>query len=309
MSNPVNKPRAVVNKPRPPVLQTLVSKPQPVVNKPQPFDFPVEALLGDGVAAIRLGDALAERLGAAILSGALKVGDALPAEGRIATAFGVSKPVAREAVRKLAAMGVVHVQHGKVARVRVPDAEPLGRYFRFVACGSKEGLAEAVEMRRILEPPIARLAATRASAADIERLHSILARLKAALRDVEPWIKADLDFHQTLADACGNRVLRLQLAGLRPVLQEVLELFNVRERSLEEWRQTYERHARVVAAIEKHDPDAAFSAMVHHFEAAEIAIHDVFPQAAGNAAQPAAAKPQKQKSKKKFRDKLKGGKS
>src|SRR4051812_343488 len=93
------------------------------MNKPQPFGFPVEALLGEGVASVRLGDALAERLGAAILNGDLKPGDALPAEGRIATAFGVSKPVAREAVRKLAAMGVVHVKHGKVARIRHPDAE------------------------------------------------------------------------------------------------------------------------------------------------------------------------------------------
>lgn len=261
-------------------------------------DFPVEALLGEGVSSTRLGDAVAERLGAAILSGALKPGDALPAEGRIASAFGVSKPVAREAVRQLAAMGVVQVQHGKVARVRHPDAEPLGRYFRFVACGSKEGLAEAVEMRRILEPPIARLAATRATDTDIARLHDILKRLKASLRNVEAWIKADLDFHETLADACGNRVLRLQMAGLRPVLQEVLELFNARERSLDDWRQTYERHARVVAAIEKHDPAAAFEAMAHHFEAAEIAIHDVFPHAAGKSARPAAGQRQKQKSQK-----------
>lgn len=268
------------------------------MNKPQPLDFPVEALLGEGVSPVRLGDALAERLGAAILSGMLKPGDPLPAEGRIATAFGVSKPVAREAVRKLAAMGVVHVQHGKVARIRHPDAEPLGLYFRFV-CGSKQGLAEAVEMRRILEPPIARLAAIHASDADIERLHGILARLKASLRDVEPWIEADLDFHQTLADACGNRLLRLQLAGLRPVLQEVLALFNARERSLDEWRQTYERHARVVAAIEARDADAAFSAMAHHFEAADVAIQEIFPRDVGNAERSAAINQKNRKSKSK----------
>ena len=62
--------------------------------------------------------------------------------------------------------------------------------------------------------------------------HIHLQWLGASLRKVEPWIKADLDFHETLADACGNRLLRLQMAGLRPVLQEILELFNARERSL-----------------------------------------------------------------------------
>jgi GntR family transcriptional repressor for pyruvate dehydrogenase complex len=252
-------------------------------------DFPVEALLGDGIAAsTRLADAVAERIGAAILGGTLKPGDPLPAEGRIASAFGVSKPVAREAVRQLAAMGVVQVQHGKVARVQRPDAAPLGRYFRFVACGSPEGLAEAVEMRRILEPPIARLAAARAGPADIERLQAILARLKAALRNVEAWIEADLDFHQGLAEACGNRLLRLQLAGMRPVLREILELFNARERPLSAWQQTYARHARIVAAVEAHDADAAYAAMDHHFEAADAAIKEIFPHAARSA--PAARK-------------------
>lgn len=248
-------------------------------------DFRMEALLGEGIASTRLSDAVAERIGAAILGGTLKPGDPLPAEGRLASAFGVSKPVAREAVRQLAAMGVIQVQHGKVARVQRPDAAPLGRYFRFVACGSREGLAEAVEMRRILEPPIARLAAQRAGADDIARLHAILARLKASLRQVEAWIRADLDFHQTLADACGNRLLRLQLAGLRPVLQEILELFNARPRPLHSWQQTYERHARIVAAVEAHDGDAAFAAMVHHFEAADAAIREIFPHAA-QAAEP-----------------------
>jgi GntR family transcriptional regulator, transcriptional repressor for pyruvate dehydrogenase complex len=227
---------------------------------------------------MRLGQVVIERLSEAILDGRLKPGDPLPSEGQIAAACGISKQIAREAIRDLAAMGVIQIQQGKVARVRSLDAEPLGRFFRFAVRASKEGLAEAVEMRRLLEPPIARLAALRRTADDVTRLDAILQRMQVALLDVPAWIEADLDFHETIAEMSGNRLLRLQMRGLRPILQDVMQLFNARrKRSKAEWRETLERHARVVAAIKSGDGDAAFRAMEHHFEAAQDAIRELFP--------------------------------
>jgi GntR family transcriptional repressor for pyruvate dehydrogenase complex len=234
---------------------------------------------------MRLGQVVIERLSEAILDGRLKPGDPLPSEGQIAAACGISKQIAREAIRDLAAMGVIQIQQGKVARVRSLDAEPLGRFFRFAVRASKEGLGEAVEMRRLLEPPIARLAALRRTADDVARLDAILQRMQASLLDVPAWIETDLDFHETIAEMSGNRLLRLQMRGLRPILQDVMQLFNARrKRSKAEWRETLERHARVVAAIRSGDGDAAFRAMEHHFEAAHDAIRELFPlqQASGD---------------------------
>jgi len=227
---------------------------------------------------MRLGQVVIERLSEAILDGRLKPGDPLPSEGQIAAACGISKQIAREAIRDLAAMGVIQIQQGKVARVRSLDAEPLGRFFRFAVRASKEGLGEAVEMRRLLEPPIARLAALRRTADDLARLDAILQRMQASLLDAPAWIEADLDFHEAIAEMSGNRLLRLQMRGLRPILQDVMQLFNARrKRSKAEWRETLERHARVVTAIKSGDGDAAFRAMEHHFEAAQDAIRDLFP--------------------------------
>lgn len=90
----------------------------------------------------RLGDAVIERLTAAILEGHLKPGDALPSESQIALTFGVSKPIAREALRELAAMGVVQVQQGKVSRVRAIDSGPLSRFYRFAVARTETGLQE-----------------------------------------------------------------------------------------------------------------------------------------------------------------------
>lgn len=231
---------------------------------------------GGEVAPVRLGDAVIQRITAAIQDGRLKPGDALPSETRLAANFGVSKPIAREAIRQLAAMGVVHIQQGKPTRVRALDAAPLDRFYRFAVRGRPAGLTEAVELRRILEPPIAAHSAARRSEQDVEKLDLILARMEASLCDVPRWIESDLDFHEAVAAASGNRLLDFQIRGLRPVIREVMEIFNSREaRSAADWRATYQRHALVVAAIKAGDPAAAQAAMSKHFEAAEAAIAEL----------------------------------
>lgn len=237
------------------------------------------------VVPMRLGDALIQRITQAIHDGRLKPGDALPSEARLAASFGVSRPIAREAIRQLAAMGVVHIQQGKPTRVRALDAAPLDRFFRFAVRGSKTGLTEAVELRRILEPPIARYSAARRSQADLDKLAAILVRLEAALTDVPRWIEADLDFHEAIAASAGNTLLDLQIRALRPLNREIMELFNSRsERTEADWRKTYERHVEVVEAIRAGDPDAAERAMRKHFEAAEAAIAELarLREGAGN---------------------------
>ncbi len=247
-----------------------------------------DVLAGVDLAPSRLGDAVTERFTRAILEGRLKPGDPLPSEGRIAAAFGVSKQVAREAIRELAAMGVVHIQQGKATRVRRPNADPLGRFFRFAAGGTAAGLAEAVELRRTLEPPIARFAALRRTGEELAGLERHYARLEAALADVPAWIEADLDFHEELAVMSGNRFLRLQMQGLRPVIRQVMELFNSRQpRSRTDWRATLRRHERVVAAVAAADGEAAHAAMIGHFEAAEAAIAELFPRGEAEAGTPA----------------------
>lgn len=231
---------------------------------------------GGDVVPMRLGDAVIQRITQAIHEGRLKPGDSLPSEQRIAASFGVSKPIAREAIRQLAAMGVVHIQQGKPTRVQALDAAPLDRFYRFAVRGRANGLTEAVELRRILEPPIAAHSAERRSAGDIEKLDLILARMEDALGNVPLWIEADLDFHEAVAASSGNRLLDFQIRGLRPVIREVMEIFNSREaRGPKDWQQTFARHVRVVAAIKAGDPIAASAAMNKHFEAAEAAIAEL----------------------------------
>ena len=64
--------------------------------------------------------------------------------------------------------------------------------------------------------------------------------MEASLTDVPRWIEADLDFHEAIAASAGNRLLDLQIRALRPVIREVMELFNSRStRTAADWRKTY----------------------------------------------------------------------
>jgi GntR family transcriptional repressor for pyruvate dehydrogenase complex len=236
------------------------------------------ALFGAGdIAPSRLGDAVIERLTQAIVDGRLKPGDPLPSEREIAASFGISKPIAREALRELAAMGVIQVQQGKVSRIRAIGSAPLERFFRFAVGRTEQGLHDAVELRRMLEPQIARLAASRHSAADLARLHEILAAMQDALGDVPRWIAADLAFHGQLAAMTRNALVALQMRGLEPVIGEMMVRFNDRAaRTRADWKQTLERHVRIADAITSGDPKAAEAAMQRHFEAADDAIAEIF---------------------------------
>lgn len=232
--------------------------------------------IGD-ITPIRLGDAVIDRLTAAILEGHLKPGDALPSESQIALTFGVSKPIAREALRELAAMGVVQVQQGKVSRIRAIDSEPLSRFFRFAIARTATGLQEAVELRRMMEPPIARFAAQRRTDADVAEMRAILARMETSWGDIPRWIEADLAFHRHIAAMAHNGLIALQMQGLEPVVREMMQAFNARSaRSTSDWRITYDRHARIGDAIAAGDPNAAEDALRAHFAAADDAIADIF---------------------------------
>jgi len=240
---------------------------------------PWTTLFGDeeDLSPSRLGDAVIERLTQAIVDGRLKPGDPLPSEGQIATTFGISKPIAREALRELAAMGVIQVQQGKVSRVRAIDSGPLERFFRFAVGRTEQGLHDAVELRRMLEPQIAKLAAQRHTAADLVTLRDILARMEATLGDVPRWIEADLAFHAHIAVMSHNALVVLQMKGLEPVVREMMGRFNDRAaRTNADWRETYQRHLRIADAVAAGGPDAAEGAMHDHFSAADAAIAEIF---------------------------------
>lgn len=227
-------------------------------------------------ASVRLGEVVLEWISRAILEGRLKVGDPLPAESRLAAAFGVSKPVVREAVRELAALGVVQIQQGKVARVRAVDAGPLVQFFRFAVSENDHGLADANELRKVIEPQAAMLAARRGTGADQERLARAIADIENSVGRPDAFTDADIAFHETIAAMTGNRLLSLQMQGLRSVIRGVSQVLTTRpSRTPQEWDATVKRHRAIHDAIIARDEAGASAAMLKHFSAADAAIDEL----------------------------------
>lgn len=237
-----------------------------------------------GATAIRLGGAVSTWLTDAIIDGRLKVGDALPPEGRLATAFGVSKPVVREAVRELAAHGVIQIQQGKVARVRAVDASGLSQFYRFAVSNHDSGLADANELRKLIEPSAAGLAARRATPEGLQLLKAAIDRLVQAAESPDNFTDADIAFHETIASITGNRLLALQMQGLRPVIRQVSQLFTTRRaRTKAEWKATVARHVAIFEAIAAGREPEAVDAMRKHFDAADVALSEIEAKRKGTA--------------------------
>ena len=220
------------------------------------------------VVPARLADTVSDAIAAALFDGRIAPGEALPAEGEIAREFGVSKPIAREALRQLAAAGLIFTQQGKVARAKAING--------YAARSSLERLREANEMRRVIETGIARLAAERRDPAGLAAMEQALRDMVSSIKEPTGFTEADILFHLGIALATGNTMIRVQMEGMRSVQREVSELFSRRaNRTDADWNATVERHRTIFEAIAAGKPDLAEQKIIAHFEAADIASLEV----------------------------------
>lgn len=202
-------------------------------------------------------DVLAQ-LQARIAGGEYKPDERLPSESELCKAFGVSRPVIREALMSLQALGLTTSQPGIgtfVVSDRVGVPLLLGRY----------SPAHVREVRRCIEIPAARLAAERRGDRDVGEIAAILARMDDADNPARR-NQLDASFHIAIARSSGNPLIVKLVEDMRSVLEE---------HSLAAARKPYRRraaseeHRAIYDAIVDRDPDAAAAAMEAHLAAAE----------------------------------------
>ena len=134
-----------------------------------------------GVSTVRVpkaGEMVASQLRRQIVLGELKEGDQLPSESVLMEQFGVSRPTLREAFRILEAEGAITVRRGVRggARVQVPDITVAARQIGLLLQYRGALLSDVYEVRAVLEPAAARMAAKRRTSADLARLQEALDR-------------------------------------------------------------------------------------------------------------------------------------
>jgi GntR family transcriptional repressor for pyruvate dehydrogenase complex len=216
------------------------------------------------VATSRLYEQIVEQIERTILDGQLKAGDQLPPERELAQRFGVSRTAVREAVKALSEKGLVEACPGRGTFVTNGTSQAIRQSLdRMIKINQPDGTLHLIEVREILEPEIAARAAARADEKDVAALREAFAAMDQAGGDADAFIEADLDFHLALAEAANNPLIPAVIDSIVALLREHrLRMFHVHGGPE---RGQY-HHRRILEAVERHDPEAARTAMRAHLQ-------------------------------------------
>jgi DNA-binding FadR family transcriptional regulator len=218
-----------------------------------------------------------------IASSALKPGDRLPSERDLGERFGVSRTVVREAVRSLAAKGVLDVRTGSgatVARVNEAQASEALRLYIQGAHGKVDGVTyeQVNDVREMIETRVARMAATAASDEDLAALAAIHERFQAASGDAEESSRLDLAFHRAIAESVHNPLLLVMLDSIEPILLEIRRrVADVPGRQ----RHAVDAHQLILDRLRDRDGAGAEHAMTEHLEESRAVWRDLAAQTGG----------------------------
>jgi len=211
----------------------------------------------------------------ALFARRLRPGDFLGTEKNLAARFGVSRIVARDALRTLEALGIVEIRMGKGGGARIARgnarlfAEALAVQLDLTGVSA----AEIMDAQHAIETLAAELAAEHATAADIARLRALLAEARAHLHDLNAFTRLSRDFHLTLAEASHNRVLVVQLISLEHVSWPARNYTATRDLALH----ILDVHGRLTELIARRDAAGARSLMDDHVKMIRerrVAEHD-----------------------------------
>ena len=216
-----------------------------------------------------LSDQVAALLTDAIVSRQIKPGQRLPSERDLGEKFKVSRTVVREAVRSLAARGLVRVTSGRGVEVSEVNSADVAASMRLLV-RSHEGIdyGKVHEVRTAVEVQTAGLAAQRAKPADVARLRQLCDDYQDCLDgdDIAAASELDFQFHRELTRATDNELLLAMLDSISDVLREV-RIQSLRRPHVAE--DGLRAHRRILKYVAAGNPEAARTAMAQHLAEAE----------------------------------------
>ncbi|MGH7389594.1 MAG: FadR/GntR family transcriptional regulator [Candidatus Rokuibacteriota bacterium] len=172
----------------------------------------------------RVYEHIVEQIEGVIFDGRLRSGDRLPPERELVRQFSASRVAVREALRTLEHRGLIDVRHGSSGGhfVRDMDAGLLRRDFTTLLRLGRVSVAQLAEARLGIEPEIARLAAERATDADLKALREVVDQRMAATVTGRPARGLDTDFHRLVAAAAKNPIHAVLTDALMGLEAEVV---------------------------------------------------------------------------------------
>jgi GntR family transcriptional regulator, galactonate operon transcriptional repressor len=230
-----------------------------------------------GLLKRNLREQLVDMLGGDIVRGRLQPGELLPSEDVLLARYRVSRTVLREALNVLSGKGLLDARPKRGTMVR-PRSEWSQLDPMVLAWRGSDGSAprskslersldHLMELRRIIEPEAAALAAARGTAKDFARISSACAAMETAGSDVQAFVDADLAFHVACLEAAHNDFM---LPIAHAIRAELVSSMRVTNRDADENRQTVlPLHHSIRDAIVARDAAAARLAMQRHLDDTE----------------------------------------
>lgn len=210
-------------------------------------------------------------------------GDKLPSERELVARFRVSRVSVREALHSLNTAGLVVVRKGKRGGhfVADPSSRPVTESLKNQLRLGPKTLVYLTEARVLLEPEVARLAARRATAADLAALETLVAEAEALASTGRLPRRYDMAFHRLVAQATHNPVLTLTINSMMDILAE-----RVAELSIDQgvYRKITGFHRRVLEALKARDQEAACRLMRDHVADIQRRLRRLSTAADGHAA-------------------------
>lgn len=212
----------------------------------------------------RLYEGIVNQIEQRIESGELKVGDQLPSEHELAEQFMVSRTAVREAVKTLRQKGLVEIRPGRGTFITNETSDTIRNSLEMLMkFGTMKGSENLVEVREILEPEIAALAATRITDEYIAAMQEAVKIMDNALDNVEVFVEADLDFHLALAEGTLNPFIPILMDSIIDLLREQRKRTGLVTGGLERGQS---HHKKILNAVMRHDAQAARKAMHGHLQ-------------------------------------------
>jgi GntR family transcriptional repressor for pyruvate dehydrogenase complex len=220
-----------------------------------------EAAIIEPIKKTRVAEEIADRIRMLILDGTMPPGRPLPSERLLAARFGVSRGSIRDAFRMLETIGLLETRHGQGTFPHELTVDRLVAPLASVLTYRPDLQDELLDVRRMFEPAVARVAASRVSDEDLADLQRILDTQRRKLRTGRSAIVEDTAFHAVLARATRNRVVMRIMSTLNDLLVESRKL-TLKQKGRPE--RSVKGHEAVVSALQMRDADAAALAMHRH---------------------------------------------
>jgi GntR family transcriptional repressor for pyruvate dehydrogenase complex len=235
--------------------------------KAEPAKIEYEAIRKD-----KIGHEVARRI-EKLIAEELKPGDKLAPERQLAEMFNVSRSSIRDGIHALEIAGLVERRQGAGTVVRELSAESVVNPLSSVLVQKRQLVSELLDVRKMLEPPLAARAAVNATADDLGEMEDILRRQREKVARGETAIDEDSEFHYAIALAANNSVILKVLDVLMDLLRDT------RTRSLQvegRLQKSFAGHRRILSALKRRDAESAEKAMRRHLQDVEEIVLQKF---------------------------------